>query len=510
MNRFRSLFGRTAAGRPAAVVLGSLLVFGTGAAAGRTLSARAVHAVSETSIAEPPAGQPQATRALPGAQPSYADVVARVAPAVVTVRSERVVRGDQRTGLPFPDGDDPFSQFFGLPGGRGREPLVPREEGALGSGVIVSEDGYILTNHHVIDGASQIKVDLPDRRTFDARLIGSDAASDLAVLKIPASGLPTVRLGNSDRVRVGDVVLAVGNPLGVGQTVTMGIISAKGRATGLSDGSFEDFLQTDAPINQGNSGGALVNTDGELVGVNSQILSPSGGNIGIGFAIPAAMAQNVMQQLVRNGVVRRAMLGVTVQGMNSDLARSLGLHDVRGALVAAVQPDSPAQRAGVQRGDVILSVNGTAVTDSNSLRNQVASLTPGSRATLAIVRDGRQDTLHVQLAELPTTRRASTRGDEAGNGGRFGLAVQPITPEVAAEMGLKNAKGLVVSDVTPGSPASEAGVHTGDVIEQVNRRPVSSTAELRAALDSRADRPALLLLSRDGRELFVALAPHAS
>ncbi len=276
-------------------------------------------------------------RTLGPATHSYANVVEAVTPAVVTVRSERRVR---QVSQQIPD---EAARVLRRPRCRSQRPQ-PRA-GGLGSGVIVRADGYILTNHHVIDGAEQVTVELTDGRSFKAEVVGSDAPSDLAVLKIAgASNLKTLALGNSDAVAVGDVVLAVGNPLGVGQTVTMGIVSAKGRATGGT--SYEDFIQTDAPINQGNSGGALVNTDGELVGINSQILSPSGGNIGIGFSIPSNMARNVMTQLIDQGTVRRGMLGVTIQPVTSDIARSLGLETVRGALVNAVQPDSPAARAG--------------------------------------------------------------------------------------------------------------------------------------------------------------------
>jgi Do/DeqQ family serine protease len=508
------LFDRLPGSRSFKLGLAAIAILTLGLIGGWTLSGAGVEAASPTA-APAQAGQPATvTRSLPEAQASYADVVAEVAPAVVTIRSERVVRDNVRTASPFDD-DPLLQQFFGNP--RRRGPMgpgegrgTPREEGALGSGVIVSADGYILTNHHVVEGADHIKVDLPDRRTFDARLIGSDAPSDLAVLKINATGLHSVRIGNSERVRVGDVVLAVGNPLGVGQTVTMGIISAKGRATGLSDGSFEDFLQTDAPINQGNSGGALVNTQGELVGINSQILTPSGGNIGIGFAIPASMAQNVMQQLVKNGVVHRAMLGVTVQPMTSDLAGSLGLTDVRGALVASVQPDSPAQKAGIERGDVILDVNGTPVSDSNSLRNRIAGMEPGSRVSVTVMRSGRQETLRPILGELPAARVASNEGESGSPQGRFGLAVEPVTPEIAGQLGLKNARGLVVADVAPGSPASDAGVRSGDVIEQVNQKPVTTVADLQEALKASTRRPALLLLNRQGTPLYVALAPRNS
>lgn len=506
MDRIRLLLAKRPGVSPM-LALAALLILTLGVTIGWTLSGAAVQAAAagpETASAGVPA---QAGRMLPGNQASYADVVAQVAPAVVTIRSERVVRTAAPIASPFED--DFFQQFFGMPRGR-RSPGVPRQEGGLGSGVIVSPDGYILTNHHVIDRADQIKVDLPDRRTFDAKVVGSDEPSDLAVLKIEATGLPTARLGNSEQVRVGDVVLAIGNPLGVGQTVTMGIISAKGRATGLSDGSFEDFLQTDAPINQGNSGGALVNAHGDLVGINSQILTPSGGNIGIGFAIPATMAQNVMRQLIKSGVVHRAMLGVTVQAMTSDLARSLGLSDVRGALVSAVEPDGPADKAGIRKGDVILDVNGSAVTDSNSLRNRVAGMAPGTKADVTVVRSGKHETVRAELVELPTRRAAASDRESGGTRGRFGLTVEPVTPEVAGELGLKHAKGLLVAEVAPASPASDAGVRPGDVIEQVNHQAVTSAADLQSALATSEQRPALVLLNRGGRELYVALAPKRS
>jgi len=327
---------------------------------------------------------------------SYADVVSRVAPAVITIHSQLRVRAPQQ----FPFMDDPFfRQFFG---DRGQMPQPPVEQhrNALGSGVIVSTDGYILTNHHVIDGADQIKVDLNDNRTFDAKVVGSDPPSDIALLKINASNLPVLSLGDSDRTRVGDVVLAIGNPLGIGQTVTMGIISAKGRQTGLSSGSFEDFLQTDAPINQGNSGGALVSTNSELVGINSQILSPSGGSIGIGFAIPSNMARTVMDTLIKTGKVRRGQLGITVQKVTSDIASSLGLKEAKGVLVAQVQPGGSAERAGLRKGDIITAFNGTEVNDPNVFRNQVASRSPGTEVTLTIQRDGREQQVRATLGEF--------------------------------------------------------------------------------------------------------------
>jgi len=270
---------------------------------------------------------------------------------------------------------------------------------ALGSGVIVQHDGTILTNHHVIDGAEQIQVELTNHRVFKAKVVGSDPPSDLAVLKIDAKDLDPLSLGNSDQVRVGDVALAIGNPLGLGQTVTAGIISAKGRATGLSDGSFEDFLQTDAPINQGNSGGALINTRGELIGISSQILSTSGGNIGIGFAIPSNMARNILDQILEGGKVHRGQLGVSIQPMTPELASKFGLSDVQGALVNSVIPNGPAAKAGIRQGDVIVDFNGAAVTDGNTLRNHVASTAPGTKVNLGIFRDHQKQQIQATLGE---------------------------------------------------------------------------------------------------------------
>ena len=332
----------------------------------------------------------------PSAGHSYSNNVERVSPAIVTIQSERRVRAPRQ----FPFFNDPrFRDFFGQ---RRQAPQEPRSQiqRGLGSGVIVSSDGYILTNHHVIDGAEQIKVGMTDRRTFDARVVGSDPPSDLAGLKIDANNLSSLSLGDSDGVKVGDVVLAVGNPLGLEQTVTAGIISAKGRSTGVSDGTFEDFLQTDAPINRGNSGGALVNTAGELIGINSQIVSASGGNIGIGFAIPSNMAKNVMQQLISTGTVRRGRLGILIQPVTSDIAQSLGLSDVRGVLVNEVEPNSSAEQAGVDRGDVIVAFDGEPIEEGNELRNRVAATPPGTEVTLTIFRDGSEKQLRAKLGEL--------------------------------------------------------------------------------------------------------------
>jgi serine protease Do len=433
---------------------------------------------------------------------SYADTVDRVAPAVVTIRSSKRVRAPQQ----FPFFDDPFfRQFFGGRAPRGNQNQV---EHALGSGVIVQADGHILTNHHVVDGAEDIKVDLSTRRTYSAKLVGSDPPSDLAVLKIDAGGLPLLQLGDSDRVRVGDVCLAVGNPLGVGESVTAGIISAKGRATGLSDGSFQDFLQTDAPINQGNSGGALVNTRGELIGINSQILSPNGGgNIGIGFAIPSNMARNVMGQLIGKGKVQRGMLGVGIQPVTNDLAQGLGLKENRGVVINSVTPGGPADKAGMKTGDVILQVNGKDVNDANVLRNEIAGTAPGTEMTFTILRNGQQQQVQAKLGDLANTAAADGSGGGGGGGtgaGRLGVAVIPLTPEIAAQLGLRRGtQGLVVQSVDPNSPAADAGVQTGDVIQEVNRQPVRTTDDMRAALAKSGDRPPVLLINRGGQTVFV-------
>ena len=341
----------------------------------------------------------------PVAGASYADVVSRVTPAVITIHSQQRVRQPQQ----YPFMNDPFfRQFFGDRGAQ----EAPRERvrQGLGSGVIVTQDGYILTNHHVIDGADQIKVDLNDGRTFEASVVGSDPPSDLAVLKVNASGLPVLALGDSDRTRIGDVVLAIGNPLGVGQTVTMGIISAKGRQTGLSTGSFEDFLQTDAPINQGNSGGALVSTNSELVGINSQILSPTGGSIGLGFAIPSNMARTVMEQLINSGRVRRGQLGVIVLRIPSEEASKLGVNEGPGVVVYEVQPGGGADRAGLRKGDVITAMNGTPVTDPNSFRNAIAGTGPGTEVTLTVKRGGAERQVRATLGEF-VPQPEQTRGE---------------------------------------------------------------------------------------------------
>ena len=450
------------------------------------------------------------TPAIAGGRDSYADVVNVVASGVVTIRVEGKA-GVSPTQFQPPD-DDFFRRFFGDRFGdqfeRGqREPRTFKQRG-LGSGVIVTTDGYILTNNHVVDGADAIKVEMADGRAVSAKLVGTDKPSDLAVLKINESNLRPLAVGNSDAVHVGDVVLAVGNPLGVGQTVTMGIISAKGRSTGAGTGGYEDFLQTDAPINHGNSGGALVNMKGELVGINSQILSNSDGNIGIGFAIPSNMAKYVMDELRTKGTVTRAQLGVRVQAVTSDMAASLGLKQAGGAVITNVAPGSAAERAGLKRGDVIEAFNGQPVHDTNTLRNRVAAASPGSTADLTIVRDGAEKHVNVKLDEASPEKTAAARdsGSDGNDKTALGITVAPLTPELSSRLGVpKDTRGVVVENVNPDGRAADAGIEAGDVIEEVNRQPVHSVDDLRAAVKKTTDRPLLLLVNRHGNSVFVTV-----
>ncbi len=444
-------------------------------------------AAGATPVAAVPAAVPPAVAAA-----SYAPVVERVMPAVVTIRVEKRASMVPTGGQQIPD---ELRRFFGdqMPQMRGRRGAPPVERG-LGSGVIVSNDGYILTNNHVVEGVETVKVELPDDRTFTAKVVGTDPATDLAVVKIDAKSLPTLEFGDSDAVKVGDAVLALGNPLGVGETVTSGIISAKGRQTSGGD-AYQDFLQTDAAINHGNSGGALVNAGGQLIGINSQILTPGDGNIGLGFAIPSNMAKHVMDQLISTGTVRRAKLGITVQHITPDLATSLGLASTRGALVSGVDAGSPAANAGLKQGDVITSYNGKPMADNNQLRNSVAATAPGSRVELEVLRNGRTEKLQATVGELtPKQARAAERSGGPGEGsGRFGMTVE------AAD------NGVAIVDLDPNGIAAESALQVGDVIEKVDGRAVKSAAELKAALDRKDGKPSLLLVHRESATIFLTL-----
>jgi serine protease Do len=501
MNELHRLSHRT--GRTAAALVAVVLVV-TGIAWHGIAADQTTTAVRAATVTTP------ITHAIAGGRDSYADIVEVVSPAVVTIRTEGKARMTP-TGFQPPD-DDFLRRFFGDQFGPGPR-RAPRsfKQRALGSGVVVTTDGYILTNFHVVDGADDIKVEMTDGRTMTAKLVGSDKPSDLALLDVSGSGFKAVAFGNADTVKVGDVVLAVGNPLGVGQTVTMGIISGKGRSTSVGDGSYEDFLQTDAPINHGNSGGALVNTKGELVGINSQILSETGGNIGIGFAIPVNMAQSVMEQLRTTGKVTRAQLGVTVQQVTAEMAQSLGLKGPGGAIVSSVTPDSAADRAGLKQGDVIQSFNGVPVPDFNTLRNRVAEAGPGTTADLVIVREGAEKHVTVKLDQLSgdkTARRDGGQPDDSDKGTALGVSVSPLTPDLASRLGApRDATGLVVEDVDPDGRAADAGIEPGDIIQSVNRQLVKTVDELRQAVRQSLDKPVLMLITRQGRSVFVTVRP---
>ena len=482
-----------------------VLVFAAGLA-GCSASWLRGNSNSTPNAAPPP---PPAPVVVDGVRTSYADIVSKTTPAVVQITAVIKAReGDRATNIPFED-------LFPSPESpRGRE----RPSMGLGSGVIVKDDGTILTNHHVIDGADKITVEMNDGETFEAKVIGSDPPSDLAVLKIDRKDLPFLTLGDSDRVRIGDIVLAIGNPLGIGQTVTSGIISAKSRRTGLGDGSasFQDFLQTDAPINQGNSGGALVNVNGELIGINSQILSRSGGNIGIGFAIPSNMAKSVMEQLLENGQVRRGMLGVNIQNISSDLAEALGLKTTNGVVVSNVMKDSAAEKAGLKRGDIIRKIDGEEVEDDNFLRNKVAGTQPGSTVNLSVLRGESEQEIKVTLGEFKIgneqapENKAPKQSDNGSVGnGRLGLSLQPLTPETAQRLDIPvEVRGLLITAVDPESAAAEKGLLKGDVVMEINREIVANLEQARAAILKSGDRPVLLLVSRRGQAFFVSLKPE--
>jgi serine protease Do len=437
----------------------------------------------------------------------FSPVVNKVLPAVVNVSSTKVIRStaqspDSILNSPF------FRQFFG--NDFFHQYSVPREQrqSSLGSGVITSSDGYILTNNHVIAGADQVKVALPDKRDFTARVVGTDPRSDIAVLKVDATGLPTISIGDSEKVKVGDIALAFGDPFGVGETVTMGIVSAKGRGGyGIED--YEDFIQTDAAINPGNSGGALVNVNGDLIGVNTAIISGGGGNEGVGFAIPANMARAVMDQIIKHGKVIRGWLGVTVQPVTPAIATAFKLSGTpRGALIGDVKSGSPADKGGLKQGDIILALNGMDVSDARGLSLKISQMSPGAKADLKILRDGKEVTESVTLGELPAGEGAAPQGQAPTGAGSLGMTVEPLTPDITQQLGLPaGTRGVVVTRVQPGSPADQAGLRRGDVVQEVNRAPVNNLNQFQQALRGAGNQPVLLLINRGGNSLFLAIQP---
>ena len=468
------------------------------------------HAVPVPRPVKPvPAAVPPA--AVAGDEQGFVQIAKTVKPAVVNIFATRSSRGSEGPHGAVPD-DPFFHRFFGDEWFRRFEAPRTHKERSLGSGVIVQSDGLIITNNHVVNEADEIKVFLSDKREFKAKLIGTDSKTDLAVVKIDADGLQTVRWADSDRLEVGELVLAVGNPFGLNQTVTMGIVSAVGRAS-MGIAEYEDFIQTDAAINPGNSGGALVNARGELIGINTAIFSQSGGNMGIGFAVPSSMARTILDQLVRSGKVVRGWLGVSIQELSPDLAQQFGVNELKGVLVSEVLEDSPAKRAGVERGDVILEYDGRPIESPTQLRNAVAKTAVGKKVVLKVIRDKRPKMVDVTIIEQPKSI-AQAGGEEreesvAPTGVLSDLEVQEMTPEIARRLGLAiRERGVVVTQVRSGSLAEEAGVKEGDVILELNRRPIPNLkAYQEAAAKTGKEEAVLLLIKRQGRTSYVTLKP---
>jgi serine protease Do len=434
--------------------------------------------------------------ALDGRPPSFAAIAKKTTPVVVNIftTTQRSARGG---------GADPLEEFFN----RFFGDTQPRENSprSLGSGILISKEGEVLTNYHVVRNADTIKVKLADGSEYEARLIGKDDRTDLALLKVRRSGgdLPVARLGSSSQLEVGDWVMAIGNPFGLEHTVTAGIVSAKGRVIGA--GPYDNFIQTDASINPGNSGGPLINGLGEVVGVNSAIFSQSGGNIGIGFAIPIDLARKIADQLRKNGKVVRGWLGIRAQDVSPQLATSLGLTRPPSemAVVTEVADGSPAAEGGVKPGDIILEFNGKPVPKSHDFPAVIADTPPGQRVTLKIFHDKKEQTVAAKIAELPDdndSQKSESRDAE------IGVRVQRITPDAARRLGLNSSKGVLVMEVQPGSPADQVGLEPADVIREVNQRPVNSISDFdRAVRQGRRGDRILLLVQRGDNAVFFAL-----
>ncbi|MGE0883361.1 MAG: DegQ family serine endoprotease [Blastocatellales bacterium] len=451
----------------------------------------------------------------------FSPIAKAVTPAVVVINVKS--RRQQQSPFFF----NPFGDLFGDPDQDENTPrrrIIPRNQqpqgkgplqlSGTGSGVLVSPDGYIITNNHVVDGAEKVEVELADRRQFEAKVIGTDPPSDIAVIKIDANNLPAVPFGDSDKVEVGDIVLAIGNPLGIGQTVTMGIISAKGRSTpGRNDSTYEDFLQTDAAINRGNSGGALVNLRGELIGIPSQILSQTGGSIGIGFAIPTKMARNVMDQLLRNGKVRRGMLGINIRSLDKDLADAFGYKSTQGAFVENVVPDQPADKAGVKRGDIVTEFQGQKIETSDQLRNMASQTAPGTTVKFKVWREGSERELTAKLGERDLADNndkdeAAPSGEANPIGGVLsGIRVENLTPELAQRYRVpSNTRGVLITEVDPSSNAAAAGLARGMVIEEISRQPISNMNDFNSALQKLGNKKSVLLsVAIQGRSTYVVV-----
>jgi len=424
--------------------------------------------------------------------------------AVVNISSvKKGSRGAERFSTPF--FDDPFfRRFFGEEFERRSPPPREHQEQGLGSGVIVTPNGYIVTNNHVVEDADELTVSLPDKRTYKAKVIGTDPKTDVAVVKIEASNLPALSWGDASQLQVGEMVLAVGNPFGLNQTVTMGIISAVGRANmGIVD--YEDFIQTDAAINPGNSGGALVNLNGELIGINTAIFTQSGGYMGIGFAIPSNMAKSVMDSLIKHGKVVRGWIGVSIQEVTQDLAKEFGAADTKGALLGDIIDDGPAAKAKLERGDIITSYQGKVINDPSHLRSLVAETPPGTTVRLSIWRDKATKEITVTIGEQPkelvsTKTSESSKGDHA----LTGITVEEMKPGQSGR--LKFQTGVLVTEVTSGSPAERAGLRRGDIIREINRKPVKHVRDFeRLTKELTPKSPVLLLLVRGNTTIFLSI-----
>ena len=455
-----------------------------------------------TTVAQtaPRAADPAFTGALPESYP-WVRLAETLTPAVVNVRTVSEARRTRVPQVP-----EPFRRFFPQPPeGGGEREVRPR---GLGSGFIIDAEGYIVTNHHVVDGSRSIEVQLSDGRTFQPKVIGSDAETDLALLKIEATGLPMIPLGSSSALKVAEPVMAIGNPFGFDHTVTVGIVSGMGRFIG--QGRFDDFIQTDAAINPGNSGGPLINTRGEAVGINSAIRSSSGGFQGIGFAIPVDLAKPILGQLRATGKVTRGWLGVAIQPLTDELAKSFGITSTQGALVASVSEDSPAARAGFKPGDVIVTFDGKTVEGPRVLPTIVANTPVGRAVPVVVVRDGKRQTVTVTVGSLAESREArAATGEklpESRATEKLGLSLQELTPELAKQLGVQSDKGVVVTEVKPDSPAAQAGLAPGDVIREVNRMPVQGLQDVERGL-ARGQDPAQVLLrvEREGSQRYVVV-----
>ena len=441
---------------------------------------------------------------------AFRTVAKKVSPAVVFIQVEKTA--DQQQMIPFgspfngPFGDEFFHRFFGTPpDGHGSGKMPKRMIQGQGSGFIISPDGLIMTNNHVVGDADKVTVRLLDGREFKAKVIGTDPPTDVAVIKIDAHDLPVLPLGDSDKLEVGDWVLAVGNPFGLSHTLTAGIVSAKGRS-GIGINDYENFIQTDAAINPGNSGGPLVDLDGKAVGINTAIFSRSGGYMGIGFAIPINMAKKIRDQLVETGTVTRGQLGVYIQDVTEDLAQSFGLKEAKGILVSKVIDGSPAAKAGLQRGDVLLKADGRPVGKVNEFRNAIAMTTPGTVVHLDILRGGKPLQVKVTIGKRKSEEGSSETAVEKT--GTYGLSLQALTPDLAAQLGYENEAGVLVADVEDGSPADAAGIQQGDLILEINRKAVTNPEAARKELQASGKKPAVLLVRHGDTTRYVALRPE--